>query len=62
MTGIILALLLFGAMATVGGTLLSRDEQVDDFADAPRRMPNPGPRDRHNVGITLGRAPVPTWG
>lgn len=62
MTGIFLALLLFGAIATLGGVLLSTDESVDDFADMPQRMPNPGARDRYTVGITLNRAPVPTWG
>lgn len=62
MTGIFLALLLFGAIATVGGVLLSSDETVEDFVDAPRRMPNPGPRDLYSVNPTLGRAPVPKWG
>jgi hypothetical protein len=62
MTGIFLALLLFGLVAGVGGTLLTRDEQVDDFADMPQRLPNPGARDRHSVSYTLGRAPVPSWG
>ncbi len=62
MTGIFLALLLFGLVAGVGGTLLTRDEQVGDFADMPQRLPNPGVRDQHSVGHTLGRAPVPSWG
>lgn len=62
MTGIFLALLLFGAIAAVGGVLLSSDESVEDFAHMPRRMPNPGARDRYAVGNTLNRAPVPTWG
>lgn len=62
MTGIFLALLVFGAVATIGGIMLSTDEQVDDFADMPQRLPNPGVRDQHSVGYTLGRAPVPTWG
>lgn len=62
MTSIFLALLLFGALATIGGIMLSSDEQVDDLADAPRRMPDPGPRDRYAMGTTLNRAPVPSWG
>ncbi len=62
MTGIFLALLLFGAIATLGGVLLSTDESVEDFADMPRRMPDPGPRDRYALGHALNRAPVPTWG
>jgi hypothetical protein len=62
MTGIFLALLLFGAIAAIGGIFLSTDEAVEDFADVPQRLPNPGARDRHSVGYTLGRAPVPTWG
>ena len=62
MTGIFLALLLFATIATIGGVLLSRDEQVEDFADMPQRLPNPGARDRYSVGGALGRAPVPSWG
>ncbi len=62
MTGIFLALLLFGAIAAIGGTMLTRDERAEDYADMPRRLPNPGARDRHSVGAGLGRAPVPRWG
>lgn len=62
MTGIFLALLLFGGIATLSGVLLSSDEQVDDFADMPKRLPNPGPRDLYSVSGTLGRAQVPSWG
>lgn len=62
MTGILLALLLFGTLAAIGGTLLTRDGRIEDYADVPTRLPNPGARDRHSVGAGLGRAPVPSWG
>lgn len=62
MTGLIIALLLFGTIATIGGSMLTRDERVEDYADMPQRLPNPGARDRHAVSAGLGRAPVPSWG
>ena len=62
MTGLLLALLLFGALAAAANAVSTRDG-AGTFDDVPpRRTPDPGPRDLHAVGSTLGRAPVPSWG
>lgn len=63
MDGFIMAITLFAALVGIIVALRAEDRQVERFADAPRRLPLPGPRDLHAVtGATLGRAHVPSWG
>jgi hypothetical protein len=60
--GMLLAVVTFFTIVAVIGVLRTDDEQVTDFADAPRRTPDPSPRDVHALTGTLGAAPVPSWG
>lgn len=63
MTGLLAALLLFTAIVGLVAAYRTDDDGVRAFADSPRRLPDPGPRDLHTVTSgTLGRAHVPNWG
>ena len=63
MTGLLLALLLFSALAATASVLDGRHAVGAGFRDEHvRHAPDPGPRDIHTVSSSLGRAPVPTWG
>ena len=58
LTALALALVVFALAAT-----RDRSPALDHTFDAPKRLPDPGPRDVHAVGgLTLANAPVPSWG
>jgi hypothetical protein len=63
MTGVLTAVVLFAAIAGLIAGYRTDSDRAESFDDAPRRVPNPGPRDLHTVtGSTLARAYVPSWG
>ena len=60
--GLLVAVLIFTAVVGIAGALRANDDEIGAFADEPRRVPNPSPRDIHAITGTLGHAPVPRWG
>ena len=64
MTGILLALVLFAAVAAVATVYTASDDELTAFVDdMPNKKPKPGARDLYTVtGSTLSRAHVPSWG
>jgi hypothetical protein len=63
MASFITAAAIFVVIASIISALRTGDDEAAAaFADSPRKLPNPGPRDIYAVGGTLGSAPVPSWG
>ncbi|MCB0880003.1 MAG: hypothetical protein KDC46_13615 [Thermoleophilia bacterium] len=60
--GMLLAVITFFALVAAIGIVRVDEEDYNEFADAPRRTPDPSPRDIYAVTGTLGSAPVPSWG
>jgi hypothetical protein len=62
MLGLLVAVLTFGVIAVVVSTIRAEDVPTSGYMDAPKRVPDPSPRDLHAVSGVLGKAPVPSWG
>lgn len=58
---VLLAVLVFAVVVGLTGIVRSEDE-APAWPDAPRRTPDPSPRDRYAVTGMLDRAPIPSWG
>lgn len=61
MMGLLVAVLTFGVIAVVVSTIRAEDATASSYMEAPKRVPDPSPRDLHAVSGLLGKAPVPSW-
>ena len=61
--GMLLAVLTFFVIVAAIGVARAGDDDLHEVIDgSPKRVPDPSPRDRYAVTVSLGSAPVPSWG